>query len=98
MYPLDGNRFVPGTDPAHLGGDMWVADAGMEMMDKENWSGMLLTLGGIDKTSHMWGGITDTAAAPDDQAHLPFIARDADRAGRPDRRSTCATRASSTRR
>ena len=79
MYPLDGNRFVPGTDPAHLGGDRWVADAGMEMMDKENWSGMLLTLGGIDKTSHMWGGITDTAAAPDDQAHLPFIAREADR-------------------
>ena len=79
MYPLDGNRFVPGTDQAHLGGDRWVADAGMEMMDKENWSGMLLTLGGIDKTSHMWGGITDTAAAPDDQAHLPFIAREADR-------------------
>jgi hypothetical protein len=79
MYPLDGNRFVPGTDPEHLGGDRWVADAGMEMMDKEKWSGMLLTLGGIDKTSHMWGGITDTAAAPDDQAHLPFIAREADR-------------------
>ena len=78
MYPLDGNRFVPGNDPAHLGGDTWVADAGMEMMDKENWSGMLLTLGGIDKTSHMWGGINDTAAAADDQAHLPFIARHAD--------------------
>ena len=39
---------------------------------------MLLTLGAIDKASHMWGGITDTAAAPDDQAHLPFIARTAD--------------------
>lgn len=78
MYPLDGNRFVPGTDPAHVGGDVWVADAAMEMMGKENWSGMLLTLGGIDKASHMWGGITDTAAAPDDQAHLPFVARTAD--------------------
>jgi hypothetical protein len=78
MYPLDGNRFVPGTDPAHLGGDVWVADAGMEMMAKENWSGMLLTLGAIDKTSHMWGGITDTAAAADDQAHLPYLARKAD--------------------
>jgi hypothetical protein len=78
MYPLDGNRFVPGTDPAHLGGDVWVADAAMEMMGKENWSGMLLTLGAIDKASHMWGGITDTAAAPDDQAHLPYIARKAD--------------------
>jgi hypothetical protein len=78
MYPLDGNRFVPGTDPEHVGGDVWVADAGMEMMGKEDWSGMLLTLGAIDKASHMWGGITDTAAAPDDQAHLPFIARTAD--------------------
>ena len=78
MYPLDGNRFVPGTDPAHLGGDVWVADAAMEMMGKEDWSGMLLTLGAIDKASHMWGGITDTAAAPDDQAHLPFAARTAD--------------------
>jgi hypothetical protein len=78
MYPLDGNRFVPGTDPSHLGGDVWVADAGMAMMERENWSGMLLTLGAIDKTSHMWGGITDTAASPDDQAHLPFIARTAD--------------------
>ncbi len=78
MYPLDGNRFVPGNDPAHRGGDVWVADAGMAMMEKENWSGMLLTLGAIDKASHMWGGITDTAAAPDDQAHLPFLARTAD--------------------
>ena len=85
MYPLDGNRFVPGTDPAHLGGDVWVADAGMAMMERENWSGMLLTLGAIDKASHMWGGITDTAAAPDDQAHLPYIARNGRRAGRADR-------------
>ena len=41
---------------------------------------MLLTLGAIDKASHMWGGITDTGrtAGPDDQAHLPFVARTAD--------------------
>jgi hypothetical protein len=82
MYPLDGNRFVPGHDPAHRGGDVWVADAGMEMMEKENWSGMLLTMGGIDKASHMWGGITDTGSyppgSPEEQAHLRFIAQTAD--------------------
>src|SRR4051794_30212053 len=82
MYPLDGNRFAPGRDPAHLGGDIWTADAGMAMMEHENWSGMLLTLGSIDKASHMWGGITDTGTYPpgsdEEQAHLRFIAKTAD--------------------
>jgi hypothetical protein len=82
MYPLDKNRFVPGRDPAHLGGDVWVADAGMAMMERENWSGMLLTFGAIDKASHMWGGITDTGTYPpgsdEEQAHLRFIAHTAD--------------------
>jgi hypothetical protein len=82
MYPLDGNRFVPGRDPLHLGGDVWVADAGMAMMERENWSGMLLTFGAIDKASHMWGGITDTGTYPpgsvEEQAHLRFIAHTAD--------------------
>ena len=54
----------PGIDPAHHGGDVWTADAGMAMMEHETWSGMLLTLGAIDKASHMWGGITDTGTYP----------------------------------
>ena len=82
MYPLDGNRFAPGFDPAHRGGDVWTADAGMAMMENEHWSGMLLTLGSIDKASHMWGGITDTGTYPpgsdEEQAHLRFIAKTAD--------------------
>lgn len=82
MYPLDGNRFVPGFDPAHLGGDVWVADAAMEMMAREPWSGMLLTMGGIDKASHMWGGVTDVGPFPpgsnEEMAHLPLAARTAD--------------------
>jgi Type I phosphodiesterase / nucleotide pyrophosphatase len=83
MYPLDGNRFAPGRDPNHLGGDVWTADAGMAMMENEPWSGMLLTLGSIDKASHMWGGITDDGTYPagsdEEQAHLRFIAKTADR-------------------
>jgi hypothetical protein len=82
LYPLDGNRFAPGRDPAHLGGDIWTADAGMAMMEHEPWSGMMLTLGSIDKASHMWGGITDTGTYPPgsdaEQAHLRFIAKTAD--------------------
>jgi hypothetical protein len=78
MYPLDGNRFAVGNDPAHLGGDVWTTDAALAMMEREPWSGMLLTLGSVDKASHMWGGITDDDAAPDDQAHLEFNARTAD--------------------
>ncbi|MFC4161283.1 alkaline phosphatase family protein [Chitinimonas lacunae] len=81
LYPLDGNRFVPGNDPEHLGGDAWVADAAMAMMEKENWSGMLMTFGGIDKAGHMWGP-DDAAQAPADdpaaKTQLPFIAKYAD--------------------
>src|SRR5689334_1963911 len=32
LYPNEGNRTVPGNDPAHLGGDTWAADAAIEMM------------------------------------------------------------------
>ena len=82
MYPLDGNRFVPGRDPRHLGGDTWVADAARKIMGRENWSGIFLTMGGIDKAAHMWGGLNDhrefPAGADDPMAHLPAIARNAD--------------------
>lgn len=82
MYPLDGNRWIPGTDPEHLGGDVWVADAAMKIMARERWSGLFMTLGGIDKAGHMWGGLNDDrpfpAGARNPQAHLPYLARTAD--------------------
>lgn len=65
MYPEDGNRFFPGTDASaqagHTGGDTWVADAAIKMMKQENWSGMFVTLGAIDKAGHMWGAQDDAA-------------------------------------
>jgi hypothetical protein len=61
LYPGEGNRFVPGNDPAHLGGDTWAADAAIEMMHNEPWSGMFITMGAIDKAAHMWGAQADTA-------------------------------------
>ncbi len=64
LYPEDGNRFFYGTDPssaAHAGGDAWVADAAIAMMKQENWSGMFVTMGAIDKAGHMWGAQNDAA-------------------------------------
>ena len=83
MYPLDGNRFVPGNNKNHLGGDIWVADAARKIMKNEDWSGLFLTLGGIDKAGHMWGGLQDRPPFPEGatnpMAHLPYAARVADR-------------------
>ena len=75
IYPLEGNRFVPGFDPAHIGGDTWSADAAIRVIQNDpTWRGMLVSLGGIDKVGHMWG--------PDDEepgfTHLPATAKNAD--------------------
>jgi Type I phosphodiesterase / nucleotide pyrophosphatase len=63
LYPEEGNRFFPGTDASakagHLGGDVWATDAAITMMQTQDWSGMFVTLGGIDKSAHMWGAQHD---------------------------------------
>ncbi len=81
LYPLDGNRFVPGFDSARLGGDVWSVDAAIEMMrndlldpDSDDWRGMFVGLGGPDKMAHMWGpndAVTGPAGSVDDMIHLP---------------------------
>ena len=84
IYPLDGNRFVPGFDSAHLGGDTWSADAAIaEINNDPNWHGMMVSLGGIDKLGHMWGPEDngEGGGKPGSEAemrHLPFIAKNAD--------------------
>ena len=84
MYQGEGNRFVPGDDPKHLGGDTWVADAAIAMMENENWSGMFVTMGGIDKAAHMWGAQDDAANADPDcttvtgMTHVKCAAENAD--------------------
>jgi len=80
MYPMEGNRDVPGSDPAHLGGDIWVTDVAFEVMDHEDWSGLMLTYGGIDKAGHMWGGLNDRPPYPggDPSVHMARMARVAD--------------------
>ena len=80
MYPVEGNRDVPGFDAEHQGGDVWVTDAAFEVMDNEDWSGLLLTYGGIDKAGHMWGGLNDRPpyAGGDPHVHMAELARIAD--------------------
>ncbi len=84
MYPLEGNRDVPGVDPLNpdrTGGDVWTTDAALAVMDNENWSGLLLTLGGIDKAGHMWGGLNDVPPYPpgaDASTHMAALAKTAD--------------------
>ena len=66
LYPEDG-RYVPSpyTDPAayHESGDAWVADAAIEMMENEDWSGMFVTFSAMDKIGHMWGARWSTTCS-----------------------------------
>jgi hypothetical protein len=85
IYPLDGNRFVPGFDPAHIGGDNWSADAAIRFIQNEpQWRGLMVSLGGIDKLGHMWGPEDqgEPGALPgsiEEMRHLPFVAKNADK-------------------
>ena len=85
IYPLEGDRFVPGFTPGHVGGDNWSADAAIRYIENDqNWRGMMVSLGGIDKLGHMWGpedrGERGAArGSVEEMRHLPFIAKNADR-------------------
>jgi hypothetical protein len=85
MYPLDGDRFAIGTSTDHVGGDIWTADAAIEVMRNDpDWDGMLVSLPSIDKMGHMWGTGADdpgpSGVGDDvyDFAHLPKVAEIAD--------------------
>jgi len=78
LYPLDGDRYTIGKDPAHYGGDVWAADAAIAAMDNEDdWSGIFVTLPGVDKAAHMWGSVDDPGG-PDPMTHLANAADVAD--------------------
>src|SRR5919109_2947944 len=82
IYPLEGDRFVPGRNPAHLGGDTWSADAAITVIENDpGWRGMLVSLGAIDKLGHMWGPEDQETGPPgsdQEMRHLPFAAKNAD--------------------
>jgi hypothetical protein len=84
IYPLDGDRFVPGFTQGHVGGDTWSADAAIRVIENDStWHGMMVSLGAIDKMGHMWGPEDqgEAGAAPgsvEEMRHMPFIAKTAD--------------------
>lgn len=78
LYPLDGNRYTVGHDPAHEGGDAWATDVAIATMKNEpKWSGVFVTLPGVDKAAHMWGSVDDPGG-PDPMTHMRASARVAD--------------------
>ena len=81
LYLADDDRYVVGDDPGHEGGDLWATDAALDMMDNEDWSGMFVSLPGVDKAAHMWGGVNDPGPAGadgDPKTHMEYAAETAD--------------------
>ncbi len=83
LYPAIDDRYVVGDDPAHQGGDIWAADAALKIMEEEedDWSGLFVSLPGVDKAAHMWGGVDDPEAATpgyNPMTHLAYAAATAD--------------------
>jgi hypothetical protein len=81
MYPVVDDRYVVGNTAGHEGGDIWATDAALDVMANEDWSGIFVSLPGVDKAAHMWGGVNDkgpTGADGDPMTHLAFAAATAD--------------------
>lgn len=82
LYALDGDRYVTGKNPDHYGGDVWAADAAVDVMrNEDDWSGIFVTLPGVDKAAHMWGGVNDPGATGPDgdpMTHMTAAAATAD--------------------
>ena len=78
LYALDGSHYVPGNDSEHLGGDTWTADVALAVMAREDWAGLFLTFGGIDKVAHMLGEQDGPGLSVPSRYRLADVARIAD--------------------
>ncbi len=83
LYPATDDRYVVGDEPAHQGGDIWATDAVLDIMSNEEdaWSGIFVSLPGVDKAAHMWGGVNDPEGATpgyDPMTHMEYAAATAD--------------------
>ncbi len=83
LYPATDDRYVVGDEPGHQGGDIWATDAVLDIMDHEAnaWSGIFVSLPGVDKAAHMWGGVNDPEEATpgyDPMTHMEFATATAD--------------------
>lgn len=83
LYPASDDRYVVGDEPTHQGGDIWATDAVLDIMANEEdaWSGIFVSLPGVDKAAHMWGGVNDPEEATpgyDPMTHMEYAAATAD--------------------
>ena len=83
LYPATDNRYVVGHDEAQQGGDIWATDAVLKIMEEEDdgWSGIFVSLPGVDKAAHMWGGVNDPEGATpgyDPMTHMEYATETAD--------------------
>jgi hypothetical protein len=83
LYPATDDRYVVGDEPDHEGGDIWATDAVLDILDHEEdaWSGIFVSLPGIDKAAHMWGGLNDPeedTPGYDRMTHMEFATATAD--------------------
>ena len=63
LYSAQDDRYLVGDEPGHEGGDLWATDATLDVMEQRpDWSGIFVTLPGVDKAAHMWGGVNDPEA------------------------------------
>jgi hypothetical protein len=83
LYPATDDRYVVGDEPGHRGGDIWATDAVLDIMANEEdaWSGIFVSLPGVDKAAHMWGGVNDAEDATtgyNPMTHMEFATATAD--------------------
>jgi hypothetical protein len=83
LYPATDDRYVVGDEPTRQGGDIWATDAVLDIMahETDEWSGIFVSLPGVDKAAHMWGGVDDPEdAVPgyDPMTHMEFATATAD--------------------
>jgi hypothetical protein len=82
LYPATDDRYVVGDEPDHQGGDVWATDAVLDIMaNEDDWSGIFVSLPGVDKAAHMWGGVDDPedeVDGYDPMTHMEFATETAD--------------------
>jgi hypothetical protein len=82
LYPATDDRYVVGDEPTHEGGDVWATDAVLDVMaNEDDWSGIFVSLPGVDKAAHMWGGVNDPEGATpgyDPMTHMKYATATAD--------------------
>ena len=71
--------------PGNQSGDIWATDAVLDIMENQTgedaWSGIFVSLPGVDKAAHMWGGVNDPEEATpgyNAMTHLEYATETAD--------------------